>query len=138
MYIYATAKVQGKTFAYLQIVFSGAFPSGLQWSSIELYTNIQRLYEMHERVFSHLFCSYLAQRSGKMQNSLSISDSDVASFVPLVVLELAENTEPEAIKWLLSRIRDNQRNGGKTPAVISCSIYVYSSRTFILEIHNSF
>ncbi|GAA6099537.1 anoctamin-10 isoform X1 [Tachysurus ichikawai] len=47
-----------------------------------------------------------------MQNSLSISDSDGSSFVPLVVLELAVNTEAQAITWLLSRIRDKQHNGG--------------------------
>lgn len=53
-----------------------------------------------------------------MQSSLPISDSDGTSFVPLVVLELAKNTEAQATTWLLSRIRDKQRNGGKVPAVI--------------------
>lgn len=65
-------------------------------------------------LFSLLFS---IQESGKMQNSLSVSDSDGSPFVPLVVLELTANTEPEAIKWLLNRIRDKQRNGGKTPIV---------------------
>uniref|UniRef100_A0AAR2KU69 Anoctamin n=1 Tax=Pygocentrus nattereri TaxID=42514 RepID=A0AAR2KU69_PYGNA len=47
-----------------------------------------------------------------MQSSLSVSDSDGSSFAPLVVLELAENTEAEAITWLLNRIKDKQQNGG--------------------------
>ncbi|XP_060778038.1 anoctamin-10 isoform X3 [Neoarius graeffei] len=50
--------------------------------------------------------------SGKMQKSLSVSDSDGFSFVPLVALELAKNTESEAITWLLGRIRDKQQYGG--------------------------
>lgn len=41
-----------------------------------------------------------------MQPSLDIS------FTPLVVVELASNTKEEAIKWLLSRIRDKQQSGG--------------------------
>ncbi|XP_030637739.1 anoctamin-10 [Chanos chanos] len=41
-----------------------------------------------------------------------MTDSDVSSFAPLVVLELADNTKEEAITWLLSRIRDKQQNGG--------------------------
>lgn len=53
-----------------------------------------------------------------MQKSLSVSDSDGFSFVPLVALELAKNTESEAITWLLGRIRDKQQYGGKTPAAI--------------------
>ncbi|XP_043117368.1 anoctamin-10 isoform X2 [Puntigrus tetrazona] len=47
-----------------------------------------------------------------MQLGLSVSDSDVSSFTPLVVLELAEDTKAEAITWLLNRIRDKQQNGG--------------------------
>ncbi|KAI4871277.1 hypothetical protein NFI96_019801 [Prochilodus magdalenae] len=47
-----------------------------------------------------------------MQGSLSVSDSDGSSFAPLVVLELAANTEAEAITWLLNRIKDKQQNGG--------------------------
>ncbi|XP_052474891.1 anoctamin-10 isoform X3 [Carassius gibelio] len=49
---------------------------------------------------------------GKMQLGLSVSDSDVSSFTPLVVLELADDTKAEAITWFLSRIRDKQHNGG--------------------------
>ncbi|KAF4103537.1 hypothetical protein G5714_016420 [Onychostoma macrolepis] len=48
----------------------------------------------------------------KMQLGLSFSDSDVSSFTPLVVLELADDTKAEAITWLLNRIRDKQQNGG--------------------------
>uniref|UniRef100_A0A8B9JXF9 Anoctamin n=1 Tax=Astyanax mexicanus TaxID=7994 RepID=A0A8B9JXF9_ASTMX len=47
-----------------------------------------------------------------MQSSLSVSDSDGSSFAPLVVLELAEDTEAETITWLLNRIKDKQQNGG--------------------------
>lgn len=47
-----------------------------------------------------------------MQLGLSFSDSDVSSFTPLVVLELADDTKAEAITWLLNRIRDKQQNGG--------------------------
>uniref|UniRef100_A0A671M5Y3 Anoctamin n=1 Tax=Sinocyclocheilus anshuiensis TaxID=1608454 RepID=A0A671M5Y3_9TELE len=47
-----------------------------------------------------------------MQGSLSVSDSDVSSFTPLVVLELADDTKAEAITWLLNRIRGKQQNGG--------------------------
>uniref|UniRef100_A0A9J7ZVR2 Anoctamin n=1 Tax=Cyprinus carpio carpio TaxID=630221 RepID=A0A9J7ZVR2_CYPCA len=47
-----------------------------------------------------------------MQLGLSVSDSDVSSFTPLVVLELADDTKAEAITWLLNRIRDKQKNGG--------------------------
>uniref|UniRef100_A0A671LNX6 Anoctamin n=1 Tax=Sinocyclocheilus anshuiensis TaxID=1608454 RepID=A0A671LNX6_9TELE len=47
-----------------------------------------------------------------MQLGLSVSDSDVSSFTPLVVLELADDTKAEAITWLLNRIRDKQQNGG--------------------------
>lgn len=47
-----------------------------------------------------------------MQSSLSVSDSYGSSFVPLVVLELAEDTKTEAITWLLNRIKDKQQNGG--------------------------
>lgn len=44
-----------------------------------------------------------------MQQPCDISG---ASFTPLVVVELASNTKEEAIKWLLSRIRDKQQSGG--------------------------
>ncbi|KAI2655559.1 Anoctamin-10 [Labeo rohita] len=54
----------------------------------------------------------VTQGSGKMQLGLSFSDSDVSSFTPLVVLELADDTKAEAITWLLNRIRDKQQNGG--------------------------
>lgn len=47
-----------------------------------------------------------------MHLGLSVSDSDVSSFTPLVVLELAYDTKAEAITWLLNRIRDKQQNGG--------------------------
>uniref|UniRef100_A0A671M711 Anoctamin n=1 Tax=Sinocyclocheilus anshuiensis TaxID=1608454 RepID=A0A671M711_9TELE len=47
-----------------------------------------------------------------MQLGLSVSDSDVSSFTPLVVLELADDTKAEAITWLLNRIRGKQQNGG--------------------------
>lgn len=47
-----------------------------------------------------------------MHLGLSVSDSDVSSFTPLVVLELADDTKAEAITWLLNRIRDKQQNGG--------------------------
>ncbi|KAG1940141.1 anoctamin-10 [Pimephales promelas] len=47
-----------------------------------------------------------------MHLGLSFSDSDVSSFTPLVVLELADDTKAEAITWLLNRIRDKQQNGG--------------------------
>ncbi|XP_051577310.1 anoctamin-10 [Myxocyprinus asiaticus] len=47
-----------------------------------------------------------------MQSGLSVSDSDVFSFTPLVVLELAHDTKAEAITWLLNRIREKQQNGG--------------------------
>ncbi|XP_076844677.1 anoctamin-10 isoform X2 [Brachyhypopomus gauderio] len=46
-----------------------------------------------------------------MLNNLSVSDGD-APFAPLVVLELAQNTEAETITWLLNRIKDKQQNGG--------------------------
>lgn len=36
-----------------------------------------------------------------------------ATFTPLVVLELASDTKEEAITWLLSRIRDLQKHGGR-------------------------
>ncbi|XP_037830354.1 anoctamin-10 isoform X2 [Kryptolebias marmoratus] len=39
-------------------------------------------------------------------------DSSSSGFIPRVVLELASNTKEEAAAWLLSRIRDPQRNGG--------------------------
>nr|XP_020467304.1 anoctamin-10 [Monopterus albus]XP_020467305.1 anoctamin-10 [Monopterus albus]XP_020467306.1 anoctamin-10 [Monopterus albus] len=39
-------------------------------------------------------------------------DSSGCSFTPLVVLELASDTKEETIAWLLSRIRDQQINGG--------------------------
>lgn len=61
---------------------------------------------------------YVALGSGKMQSGLSVSDSDGSSFAPLVVLELAENTEEEAITWLLNRIKAKQQNGGNTPATV--------------------
>lgn len=44
-----------------------------------------------------------------MQQSV---DDTGTSFTPLVVVELAVNTTEEAIKWLLSRIRDKQEIGG--------------------------
>ncbi|XP_048117489.1 anoctamin-10 isoform X1 [Alosa alosa] len=47
-----------------------------------------------------------------MQSGWSVSDSDGTAFTPMVVLELAEDTSEEAIKWLLSRIRDKEQNGG--------------------------
>ncbi|XP_062848299.1 anoctamin-10 isoform X2 [Trichomycterus rosablanca] len=47
-----------------------------------------------------------------MQSSFSVSDSDGSSFAPLVVLELASDTQAEAVTWLLNRIKDKQRNGG--------------------------
>ncbi|ROL42058.1 Anoctamin-10 [Anabarilius grahami] len=47
-----------------------------------------------------------------MKLGLTFSDSDVSSFTPLVVLELAYDTKAEAITWLLNRIRDKQQNGG--------------------------
>ncbi|XP_051999731.1 anoctamin-10 isoform X2 [Xyrauchen texanus] len=47
-----------------------------------------------------------------MQRGLSVSDSDVFLFTPLVVLELAHDTKAEAITWLLNRIREKQENGG--------------------------
>ncbi|CAM4697705.1 unnamed protein product [Leuciscus chuanchicus] len=47
-----------------------------------------------------------------MHLGMSVSDSDVSSFTPLVVLELADDTKAEAITWLLNRIRDKQQNGG--------------------------
>ncbi|XP_051574061.1 anoctamin-10-like isoform X2 [Myxocyprinus asiaticus] len=47
-----------------------------------------------------------------MQSGLSVSDSDVFSFTPLVVLELADDTKTEAMTWLLNRIRDKQQSGG--------------------------
>uniref|UniRef100_A0A672M1M2 Anoctamin n=1 Tax=Sinocyclocheilus grahami TaxID=75366 RepID=A0A672M1M2_SINGR len=53
-----------------------------------------------------------------MQLGLSVSDSDVSSFTPLVVLELADDTKAEAITWLLNRIRDKQQNGGETPGML--------------------
>uniref|UniRef100_A0A671XLM7 Anoctamin n=1 Tax=Sparus aurata TaxID=8175 RepID=A0A671XLM7_SPAAU len=47
---------------------------------------------------------------GKMlQGSL---DSSGPRFTPLVVVELASDTKEEAIAWILSRIRDQQQNGG--------------------------
>ncbi|XP_045901412.1 anoctamin-10 [Micropterus dolomieu] len=41
-----------------------------------------------------------------------LGDGSGSSFTPLVVVELASDTKEEAIAWLLSRIRDQQRNGG--------------------------
>uniref|UniRef100_A0A4W6EUW4 Anoctamin n=1 Tax=Lates calcarifer TaxID=8187 RepID=A0A4W6EUW4_LATCA len=40
------------------------------------------------------------------------ADSSGPGFTPLVVVELASDTKEEAIAWLLSRIRDQQHNGG--------------------------
>ncbi|KAL4629986.1 anoctamin-10 isoform X2 [Arapaima gigas] len=37
---------------------------------------------------------------------------DTAPFTPLVVIELAEDTNEEAIAWLISRIKDKQHHGG--------------------------
>lgn len=53
-----------------------------------------------------------------MQSGWSVSDSDGTVFTPMVVLELAEDTSEEAIKWLLGRIRDKEQNGGKLIAVL--------------------
>ncbi len=53
-----------------------------------------------------------------MHLGLSFSDSDVSSFTPLVVLELADDTKAEAITWLLNRIREKQQNGGETPGML--------------------
>lgn len=39
-------------------------------------------------------------------------DSSGTRFSPLVVVELASDTNEETIAWLLSRIRDTQQNGG--------------------------
>lgn len=39
-------------------------------------------------------------------------DNYGSRFAPLVVLELSPDTKEEAIAWLLSRIRDQQQNGG--------------------------
>lgn len=39
-------------------------------------------------------------------------ESSGSRFTPLVVLELASDTKEEAIAWLLSRIRDREKNGG--------------------------
>ncbi|XP_052002321.1 anoctamin-10-like [Xyrauchen texanus] len=47
-----------------------------------------------------------------MESGLSVSDSDVFTFTPLVVLELADDTKTEAMTWLLNRIRDKQQSGG--------------------------
>lgn len=44
-----------------------------------------------------------------LQGSL---DSSGPRFTPLVVVELASDTKEEAIAWILSRIRDQQQNGG--------------------------
>lgn len=54
-----------------------------------------------------------------MQQPCDISG---ASFTPLVVVELAWNTKEEAIKWLLSRIRDKQQSGGaeRSAALLLC------------------
>lgn len=41
------------------------------------------------------------------------SDISGAGFTPLVVVELAKNTNQEAIGWLLGRIRDEQQGGGE-------------------------
>uniref|UniRef100_A0A8D0A2F2 Anoctamin n=1 Tax=Sander lucioperca TaxID=283035 RepID=A0A8D0A2F2_SANLU len=41
------------------------------------------------------------------------SDSSGSRFTPLVVLELASDTNQDAIAWLLSRIRDQQQDGGQ-------------------------
>ena len=62
---------------------------------------------------SHPWPSY-STGSGKMQSGWSVPDSDGTAFTPMVVLELAPDTNEEAIKWLLSRIRDREQNGGKT------------------------
>lgn len=40
------------------------------------------------------------------------ADSSGSRFTPLVVLELASDTNQDAIAWLLSRIRDQQQDGG--------------------------
>uniref|UniRef100_A0A3Q1BXI0 Anoctamin n=1 Tax=Amphiprion ocellaris TaxID=80972 RepID=A0A3Q1BXI0_AMPOC len=40
------------------------------------------------------------------------TDSSGFRFTPLVVVELASNVKEETITWLLSRIRDQQQNGG--------------------------
>lgn len=49
---------------------------------------------------------------GKMLLQGPLGDGSGSSFTPLVVVELASDTKEEAIAWLLSRIRDQQRNGG--------------------------
>uniref|UniRef100_A0A3Q3J4Q6 Anoctamin n=1 Tax=Monopterus albus TaxID=43700 RepID=A0A3Q3J4Q6_MONAL len=46
-------------------------------------------------------------------------DSSGCSFTPLVVLELASDTKEETIAWLLSRIRDQQINGGEGDGFLS-------------------
>lgn len=72
----------------------------------------------------------VTQGSGKMQLGLTFSDSDVSSFTPLVVLELAYDTKAEAITWLLNRIRDKQQNGGETPGMLHLGIEVDRNWTF--------
>lgn len=84
-----------------------------------------------------------------MQLGLSFSDSDVSSFTPLVVLELADDTKAEAITWLLNRIRDKQQNGGETPAMLHLGKEVDRNLTFseistcllklsVFEVHSLF
>ncbi|KAI1885680.1 hypothetical protein AGOR_G00206310 [Albula goreensis] len=48
----------------------------------------------------------------EMKRGVSVSDSDGAEFVPLVVIELAEDIKEEAVTWLLNRIKDKQQLGG--------------------------
>ncbi len=65
-----------------------------------------------------------------MHLGLSFSDSDVSSFTPLVVLELADDTKAEAITWLLNRIREKQQNGGETPGMLHLGKEVDRNLTF--------
>ncbi|XP_048849195.1 anoctamin-10 [Brienomyrus brachyistius] len=46
------------------------------------------------------------------RSGVGMSFADQTQFTPLVVCELAEDTKEEAVEWLLSRIKEKQRNGG--------------------------
>lgn len=55
------------------------------------------------------------------------TDSCGSRFTPLVVVELASDTNEEAIAWLLSRIRDTQQNGGVDGSASSLCCYSHCS-----------
>uniref|UniRef100_A0AAQ5YPF8 Anoctamin n=1 Tax=Amphiprion ocellaris TaxID=80972 RepID=A0AAQ5YPF8_AMPOC len=54
-----------------------------------------------------------------LQNFRTLATFSGFRFTPLVVVELASNVKEETITWLLSRIRDQQQNGGDGDGFLS-------------------